>query len=172
MKPVANFEEAEFEALYLRLAPKLVAFAYKWSANQELAEDLVQEAFATVWNKRYEVELNPSIESFLYTILRNSLITDYQRKLKERDVTSNLKIVNDNAADEHLTAETFQKIEQYIEELPPRCKEVFLMSKRDGLTYQEIATELSLSIKSVEKHISKALKILRKRLGQAYFFFF
>ncbi len=172
MKILSNFKEEEFIELYNRTVPKLLAFAYKWSDDSLLAEDLVQEVFAKLWQKRHEISLDDSIDALLYTMLRNRLINAYQRQLQERVATTNFITPDAEPLDQESTDETILKIEQYIEELPPRCKEVFLMSKRDGLTYQEIASELSLSIKSVEKHISKALKILRKRFGQAYFYFF
>lgn len=165
MRLVPNFTEEEFTALYNQLVPKLLAFAQKWSGDQTLAEDMVQEAFVKLWKKRFEIDLNETTEHLLYTMVRNELINSYQKKLKERKVSSNLKIVQNDPTNEELQLEKLQNLNRYIEELPPRCKEVFILSKREGLTYQEIAAELSLSVKSVEKHISKALRILRKRLG-------
>lgn len=167
-----SLTEATFKSIYDRLAPKLVAFAKSWSGDKVFAEDIVQEAFFQVWQKREKIIEVDKIEPLLYTIVRNNLINHYQKKLKEQNY---LAAIPDISVDEEETSSNKQRlnlVKKHIEALPSKSKKIFLMSKKDGLTYQEIATELSISPKSVEKHISKALKFLRERLKQAYLFFF
>lgn len=166
-----NLTEASFKLIYDRLAPKLVAFANSWSGDRLFAEDLVQDAFVQIWQKRTTITDIEKIDSLLYTIVRNNLINRYQKKLKEQAYLKDLPVQATTPTDVQPNPTKINLVKEHIEALPPRSKEVFLMSRKDGLTYKEIASELSISTKSVEKHVSKALKLLREQLKRAYLFF-
>ena len=172
MNDKPNLTEATFKSIYDRLAPKLVAFARSWSGDKALAEDIVQDAFLQVWLRRDTIAKIEKIDTLIYTIVRNNLINRHKKKLKEQAYLAELSTSSNHAFD---SAEENQKIDlvkKHIEALPPKSKKVFLLSRKNGLTYQEIANELSISTKSVEKHISKAIKILKKRVNQFNLFFF
>ncbi len=164
--------EATFKSIYDRLAPKLVAFAKSWSGDKVFAEDVVQDAFLQVWQRKEKLQDAEKIDPLLYTIVRNNLINHYQKKLKQKAYLAELAHFSENGVDSQAESQRLNLVKKQIETLPPRSKEVFLMSRKDGLTYQEIANELSISTKSVEKHISKALKILKKGIKGMYLLFF
>ena len=172
MNDQSNLTETAFQSIYDRLAPKLVAFAKSWSGDKVFAEDIVQDAFLQVWLKRDSISEIDKIDTLLYTIVRNNLINSYQKKLKEQAYLAELPALTEKGQENHTKEQRLDLVKKHIEALPPKSKEVFLMSRKNGLTYQEIASELSISTKSVEKHISKALKILKKRVSQFYSFFF
>lgn len=171
MNKEPKLTEASFKLIYDRLAPKLVAFANSWSGDKVFAEDLVQDAFMQVWQKRETISDIDKIDSLLYTIVRNNLINRYQKKLKEQAYIAEQPITSEYGTESNPVKEKMDLVKKHIEALPPKSKVVFLLSRKEGLTYQEIASELSISTKSVEKHISKALKILKKRVNQLYLFF-
>ena len=143
-----------FKTLY---RPLCLYAAHYLSGDLDAAEDIVQDCFVKLWQHGAD-----SPKSFLYTAVRNASI-DYLRRLYP-EVTSfephDLDgIISDNEAVDRSEEEA--KIWEVIDELPTRCRDIFLMSKRDGMTYAEIADELGLSVKTVEHQISKALKKLR-----------
>ena len=83
MKMIAHFGEEAFAALYKQLAPRLLAFAYQWCGDRHLAEDVVQEAFAKLWQKRADIPMDDSIELLVY-VMRNRLINAYRQKIHEQ----------------------------------------------------------------------------------------
>lgn len=171
MPTSSSFDEEKFIELYQQMMPKLIHFGYRWSGDKALAEDAVQEAFSKLWSKRAQINQDGSVEHLLYTMVRNNLINVYQRKLQEQRIITDIPSQDPVQSTEE-TEELLRRVGDYIEELPPRCKEVFLLSKKEGLTYTEIASELSITTKGVEKHISKALKMIRSHLKRAYYHFF
>ena len=166
MNKESNLTEASFKLIYDRLAPKLVAFAKSWSGDKTFSEDLVQDAFLQVWQKRATISQIEKIDTLLYTIVRNNLINHYKKKLKEQAIIAELPTISNSASDPRPEHQIIDLVKRHLEALPPKSKEVFLMSRKQGLTYQEIANELSISTKTVEKHISKALRILKKRVNR------
>lgn len=171
MNDKSSLTEATFKSIYDRLAPRLVAFAESWSGDKVFAEDLVQDAFLQIWLKKNKISQAEKIDTLLFITVRNNLINRYRKRLKEQAYLAELPNISDNETEAQNDKLRLDLVKKHIETLPSRSKEVFLMSRKDGLTYQEIASELSISTKSVEKHISKALKILKKRVKQFYLFF-
>jgi len=159
----------------------LTAIAYNKTGDREVAEELVQEAFISLYKHRDSIEENTSIKAYLYVILRNK-ITDYYR----------LEVMQQRYADyiiKHTSAEPMsplvyvetRELEKILKEaiaaLPPKCQEVFRLSRESYLSDKEIAEQMDISLKTVEQHKSKALRILRGALGAlfevaviAYFF--
>ena len=147
-----------FRTLY---RPLCLYAAHYLSGDLDAAEDIVQDCFVKLWQHGAD---NP--KSFLYTAVRNASI-DYLRRLQP-EVTSfephDLDgIISDDEAVDRSKEEAH--IWEVIDELPTRCREIFLMSKHDGMTYAEIADEMGLSVKTVEHQISKALHRLRSNEG-------
>ena len=157
-----------FEILFRRYFDRLFAYAFKIVNDEDLAKDLVQEVFLKVWERRKLLK-GHKIESLLFTMLRNQCISHlrhvrvvenrqlqigkhlHMEELYRIDFVGNKPLVL-------IEKELQEEFDLLISKLPPKCKEVFQMSRVDGLSNSEIATKLDLHIKSVEKHISKALK--------------
>lgn len=168
---LAKGDELAFEKLYKLYFPRLHSFSFKIINDSGLAKDVVQNVFIKIWETRTSFSFeNP--EAFIYRMVRNASI-NYIRHLK---VVDNLKSrVKDQYLGEELyyidmvgnepyiliEKELEDKILEVMNSLPDKCLTVFRMSRIEGLKNREIADQLEISIKSVEKHISKAMQIYK-----------
>lgn len=157
----------KLDLIFRQFYRPLCLYALHYLRDVEEAEDVVQDCFV----RMIERGLPENPKSFLYASVRNACVDRLRRKnpFTSDIAPSDLQctITDEEAADRSLRE---AELWTAIESLPDRCREIFLMSKRDGMTYREIAIELSLSEKTVEHQISKALKILRgKREDLLYF---
>ncbi|MFA4851710.1 MAG: RNA polymerase sigma-70 factor [Bacteroidales bacterium] len=146
----------------------LTHFARKYVKDFETAKEIVQDAFSTLWEKRESIDLSKPVKSYLTTTIYNKSL-NYLRDNKKfnKDILSfeNLyPLVDHNHGDTLVATEIAQKINSAIEELPEKCREIFVMSRYDNLKYKEIADKLQISIKTVETQMSKALQHMRERL--------
>lgn len=168
-------DEKAFEQLYKLYFPRLYSFALKIIADSDLAKDTVQNVFIRLW-ETHETFRYEHPEAFLYRMVRNASL-NYVRHLK---VVDNLKSkIKDQLLGEELyyidlvgnepylliEKELQEKVSEVMNSLPEKCRIVFRMSRIEGLKNQEIADRLNVSIKAVEKHISKALSVYRERFG-------
>ena len=159
-------DESVFEALFREHYAPLCAFAGKFVGEPETAEELVQELFVQLWQKRGEVKLRGSLRSYLYASVRNSAL-NHIKHLKVRQSYQNwfqARTPESQESNPLDVAELESNIEDAIAALPDRCREVFLLSRREGLKYAEIAERMGISVKTVEVQMGKALKMLRKSL--------
>ncbi|MBD0725308.1 RNA polymerase sigma-70 factor [Flavobacterium sp. L1I52] len=148
---------------------KLCVYAYSFTHDHDLSEDIVQNVFMRIWNKRNNLKDDFSIINFLYRSVYNEFIDQYRNQkslypLEKKYIDAVITIVE--SEDEHSLERIIKIVKQEIQKLPPKCKEVFLLSKEEGLTNIEIAEYKNISIKSVEAHITKAFSILRDSLGE------
>jgi len=146
---------------------KLFAYAISLSGDYSLAKDIVQEVFLKTFEHRDKLNPNYSIDGFLYRSTYNQFINTYHKNkslLKVHD--DYVKYLNQIIEDDNNSDfdQRILKITKCIEKLPKKCKEIFLLSKRDGLTNQEISEILKISIKTVESQITIAFKQLRKQI--------
>lgn len=153
----------EFEKEYNRLLLPLGMYALRIVMDVSEAEDIVQNVFVNVWNhiqQGYEPE---NLKSYLYRAVRNASLKFLfkEEKNTEEDI-ENAEDVTEEAVD---TSERDARLWQAVNALPPKCREVFLMSKRDNYSYKEIAEALGISVKTVENHLTKAMKSLREAYG-------
>ncbi len=158
----------EFEIQFRRLYLPLGMYALRIVDNADDAEDLVEDAFIKAWEaieKGAEIE---NFKAFIYRSVRNVCIS-FLRKKRETVGEEYIPEVDDEIID---TSVRDAKIWKAIDELPTKCREIFLMSKRDGLTNEEIAEELGLSIKTVKNQMTKAFARLREALSTGHKPFF
>lgn len=147
---------------------KLCIYAYSLINDQKAAEDIVQNVFIRTWKKRDQLKSDFEIKSFLYKSVYNEFIDEYRKQkmvvpLEKKYIDAITTIVENE--DEYGLEQRIKLVKREIQKLPPKCKEIFMLSKQDGLTNLEIAEYKQVSIKSVEAHISKAFNILRKSIG-------
>ncbi len=157
----------DFEILFRRMYTPLCRKVFRILKNQEATEDLVQDVFVRLWEKREEITIQIAIEPYLYRAVANAAF-NYLKKDRgwdEFDAETHDVPEQTNSLSRLETLEASQRIQSVIDSLPPACKTVFLLSREDGLSYKEIADTLSISIKTVENQMSKALKILREKLA-------
>lgn len=151
----------------------LCLYALHYLGNADSAEDVVQESFAALWEKLQEGVAISNRKAYLYMMVRNRCLDQLRRKgiptesLKPYDTYG---IIEDDDAQER--SQTEARLWTAIDSLPEKCRQIFLMSKRDGLKYMEIADELGISENTVRNQISKALKILKDGVVKIYSFFF
>lgn len=157
----------QLKALFYRFQPMLVAYANRYLRSEEDAREAVQDVFLGVWNNRGHLQMDESLRSYLFTATRNKAL-NYLEKRKLEAVPLDAAFQqesHDPGVEEQLQAEeTKAIIFDEVNRLPERCREVFLLSRNEGLSYREIAERLALSEKTVENQISIALKRLRARV--------
>lgn len=144
----------------------LCRVAYRYVADQDACEDIVQECFIKYWECRKEVKTdNPA--AYLSVSVRNSCIS-YLRKqpeflsIDDEKAALQLADVDADAEEQENKPTVSEVVEQALSELPERCRLVFTMSRMEKKTYQEIANELQLSLKTVENQMGKAIKVMRE----------
>ena len=161
---MAAITTQEFEHHFKSLYKPLCLFALRYTDQVDDAEDIVQQAFADVWDKNRAGNVIGNLKAYLYQAVRNRSLS-FTSQPVNAEATEQLPDVEDTSEEEDILRDA-------IDRLPPERKKIFLLSKRDGLKYQEIAEELNLSVKTVENQMSKALKALRETAIRVYMFFF
>lgn len=157
-----------FDTIFRQYYRPLCLYALHYLRDMDMAEDVVQDCFVRMVERGMPENPKP----FLYASVRNACVDRLRRQnpFASIDPSDLQNTITDDEAAERSTREA--ELWTAIESLPDRCREIFLMSKRDGMTYREIALELSLSEKTVEHQISKALHILRGKRDDLLYFLF
>lgn len=161
-------DEASFENAFKSYYQSLYKVVYLIVKKENAAEDIVQELFVKLWQKRDSLFLNGPLSAYLRRAATNAAF-DYLDKYKREVAYDSTEQFENSLSDEHTENVIAQKdLEKQIEEavlkLPPACRNVFLLSRNEELSYKEIADTLQISIKTVENQMGKALKILRDEL--------
>ncbi len=158
----------EFESLFRKLYLPLGMYALRIVDDADVAEDMVQDAFTKAWTFIDEGGKILNFSSFMYRSVHNVCLS-YLRGKEEMLGEDSIPEVDEDDIDTSLRD---AKIWKAIDNLPAKCREIFLMSKRDGLTNQEIAEELGISIKTVKNQMTKAFSRLREALSDGHKPFF
>lgn len=163
---IRNGDETAFNALFDQHYTALCFFASKYLNDMDLSRSLVQELFVNLWEKREKLNIKQSVKSYLYTAVKNRAI-DFLRSVKEKEPLSE-NIDNWQQTPFHdliEESELNERINKSINTLPSKCREVFVLCRFEEMKYLEIAKELGISIKTVEMHMSHALKKIRSDLS-------
>lgn len=147
---------------------KLCLYANSLMNDIPLSEDIVQNVFIKVWEGRNNLKTDFSIKSYLYKSVYNACISQYKKNqsvtaLEKKYIEGLDHIIEDK--DEDALEKLIGLVKEAIQELPPKCKEVFLLSKKEGLTNMEISEYLSLSKNTIERHINMAFSRIRESVG-------
>jgi RNA polymerase sigma-70 factor (ECF subfamily) len=156
----------EYHAVFREWFRPLRNYLYYRCGDAAMAEDLAQDAFVKLWENRARIEKR-TVKAYLYTIGHNLMVNQIKRNQLKFRLRSSPPPDRDFDTPEKLaeTQEYHHFLEQVISSLPEGGREVFLMSRLEDLTYQEIADRLGLSVKAIEKRMTRVLKILREKLG-------
>lgn len=161
--------EKAFTEIYERYHSLLYIYAHKKLNNKQESEDIIQEVLTTVWKKRFDFSLQNSLPSYLFTSVRNKALDLFShKKVEAKHLASLQNFIEDSGIyADFLVRENDLKIliEKEIQELPPRMREVFKLSRSNNLTNREIANIMDISEQTVSTQIKKALRVLRMRLG-------
>jgi RNA polymerase sigma-70 factor (ECF subfamily) len=132
------------------------------------AEDVVQKMFCKLWEQRTQLNIKTSVKSYLYRAVHNSCLNKIKQAKARFEHNQRYAYSMPEAAGSNSVeySELQLQIGKVLEELPPKCREVFEMSRMQHLSYAEIAGKLNISTNTVENHIAKALKLLRNSLKE------
>lgn len=158
----------EFEISFRKLYMPLGMYAMRIVGDADDAEDLVENTFIKAWQDIQDGKELDNFKSYMYLLVRNECI-DFLRKKKTMADVSEIPDVEEETID---TSERDARIWKAMDELPEKCREIFLMSKRDGLSNEEIAEELDISVKTVKNQMTKAYSRLRESLSSGHKPFF
>ena len=159
-------DPVQFEMAYKQYFSMLIGFAFQYVEDGDVAEDVVQEVFSNIWNQSDKLEIQTNLKSYLFGAVRNACLNHLRH---QKVVETHAK---ETAHGEHQNQEEFlemdelrEKIDQALEQLPDKRREIFELSRFEGKKYHEIAEELDISVKTVETQMSRALKVMREVLG-------
>ena len=166
-----NGEEAAFIYLVDRYNRRLFGYAMTLTSNHAQAEDILQNVFLRTWEQRKKLYIKSSLQNYLFKSVYNEFINQYKKSrstmiLEQRYFEGLERAVT--LQEDSPVEKVIARITKEIQNLPPKCKEVFLLSRKEGLTNLEISEHLNISIKTVEAQLTKAFGVLRKKLRTTY----
>ncbi len=157
-----------FDKIFKKYCDKLFYFAEGILKSKSDAEEIIQQVFIKVWEKRSDINESLSFKSYLFTITHNTIISFFRKRASEQDYLNNLKanFQFNQATTDHLLEfnELNELVDAAISKLPPKRKLVYELSRKKGLSNQEIAKQLNVSKNTVENQLTQALKFLREQL--------
>lgn len=169
IKGIRAGRESSYARLFDMYYRPLSVFAVKYVNDLDIAKEIVQDFFVHLYENRESLVISTSLQSYLYQSVRNrslNHIKHQQVQKKHLDHLSHSQDTTEELEEIIRVNELEHRIFQIISELPPRCREIFQMSRVNGKPNKEIAKQLGISIRTVETQISNALKALRKKLGE------
>jgi RNA polymerase sigma-70 factor (ECF subfamily) len=159
-------DEKAFRELYIRYRDKLWHFSYAFLKSEDDASDIVQEIFMRIWELRSFIDPERSLSSFIYTMARNRILNffrDMDVEIQVKQSLSKKSPIETETAESSLIFSEYQQIlADAIEQLPPKRKRIFNMSRVDQLSHKEIAVQLNISVNTVQEHISESLHFIKK----------
>lgn len=166
---IQSGDEQAFERMFKGHYQSLCSFANSFLGDIDEAEEIVQQVFYSLWTKRNSIEVNSTLKSYLYKAVHNSSLNKIKqgkvRQLYADSYKANADVTTHSTTDIVQGKELEAIINDAIAELPEQCGIVFKMSRFGNLKYAEIANELGISVKTVENHMGKALKLMREKLS-------
>lgn len=167
MRALSEGDSKAFETLFLLYQPKLIYFFTGFVNDEEVARDMAQDVFFNLWTGRRKLVEVRSFQSFLYRMARNALYNYYDHTLvlEKYDAAQLLSPLVVSDTEEQFFAKELQDIiDLKVEQMPPQRRQIFRMSRVEGLNNEEIALRLHISKRTVENHLTTALSDLRKML--------
>ena len=159
-------DRAAFEQIFREHFDGLAGFAYRLTRSRAIAEELIQDLFLEIWMRHERLIITETLRTYLFRAARNRAFNHLRRqklerlwRLEQREIPE-----AESGEDEHSADELTAAIRAAIATLPNRCREIFLLSREQHMTYAEIAKVLGISVKTVETQMGRALKALRSRL--------
>lgn len=173
VEQIRNGNEKAFENMFRAYYPRLCRFAAEYTDSASPARDLVQDVFLKIWARRAEWQVRRSLKAYLYRAVRNRALNHTRRQGTKHEVEDDLKYTTETsqrrtAADDVHANRLSEEIDNAISELPERRRMAFLLHRRHGFTYKEIAHIMEITPKTVENQIGRALKTLRETLSPLF----
>ena len=162
-------EKSALQELFHRYYDSLVRFATPILKDQDLARDLVQDLFYDIWVKKEKIQISSSLKAYLYMACRNTALNRLKREARmqwtdDEGELENLHGSTDGTFDRMREKDLQSRLSHALDQLPPKCRQVFELSRFDHMTNKEVADTLEISVKTVENQMTKALQVLRTHL--------
>lgn len=163
-----NGDEKAFVAVYRTFHTALYAYAMSFLKSKEMAEEIVQDVFLTIWLCREDIDLSKSFRSYLFTIARNRVFNALKKTASDQNLRQQLYSVQRPYVSDtdRLLLESEMTIihQKAMQKLPPKRRRIFIMSLMEGKSYHEISEELGISLQTVKNQMSHALKTITSYL--------
>jgi RNA polymerase sigma-70 factor, ECF subfamily len=172
VKLLRKGDMAAFDAVYNKYCHKLHEFVLMYLKQEEDAEEIVQEVFIKIWESRGNIDVYASFESFLFTVAYNATMSLLRKRVSEtksREYLKSLQQIDsaEQVIDEIQFKELNHKVQSLLKQLTPRQKEIYLLSRDEGLTHKEIAQKLNISESTVNNHLVTTLKYLKSHIDSS-----
>lgn len=165
---IRSGDQNAFETLFHTYYSKLCVFSNSYVKSLDVARDVVQDIFIKIWDNREDFHVTQSLKAYLYQAVRNQSLNYIQKNKQKQRLRAQLKKqheIRSEARVSDLNAEELsEKIWRYVEELPERRRTIFVLYRKHGLSYKEIADVMGITRKTVENQMGSSLKFLRERL--------
>lgn len=162
--PISRGDEKAFRQLYDLFSPKIYSLSVLYLKSAIAAQDMVQEVFIKLWIKREELVSIQNLEAWIMVVTRNMVLNELKKKVPEPMEILPVAIHNAHPEYKLIQKETANIISRAVNNLSPRQKEVYLLSRTEKLTRQEISMKLGLSPETIKEHMHQALKNIRQQL--------
>jgi RNA polymerase sigma-70 factor, ECF subfamily len=165
---IRSGDQAAFEKLFHQYYARLCVFSNSFVKSLDISRDVVQEVFIKIWDNRENFYVNQSLKAYLYQAVRNQSLNYLQQKKQKEKLAERVKTRQQNTSEdtelELNTEELTQKVWKLVETLPERRRTIFILYRKHGLSYSEIADVMCIARKTVENQMGKSLQYLRENL--------
>lgn len=163
-------DKKQFKDMFIEFYQPLCNYAFSFTKDIDKSEDIVQDVFVKLWNSKFTADRNKNLTAYLFLLVRNQSLDVLKRESLGARVTRHYYHFKDN--EEYLSGDEknmdhyimLEKLDRSIKSLPPKCSQVFTMNKIEGLSHNEIAEALDISVKTVEAHMTRAYKIIKSQM--------
>ena len=169
VKLLKNGDMSAFDIIYKKYSRRLYGFVFRYIKQEADTEEIVQEVFMKIWQSRDKINIYSSFESFLFTIAHNATVNLLKKRATEQKYVEHVKSLQHideiyELTDEIHYKELKQKFQGLFNELSPRQKEIFQLSREEGLSHKEIAEKLGISVHTVKNHLVTTLSFFKRNL--------
>lgn len=160
--------ESAYKKIYSLYYNDLCSYVFNFTNDKDLSEDIVQNVIFAIWKNKHKLNIHNSLKAYLYKSCYNEFIDTYKRQKKQIDYVTSVKITTLNTFFDEDTNNFSEKrvlqVQKAIEKLPKKCKEVFTLTKIEGLKYREVADRMKISVKTVEAHMGLAIRKIKEQV--------
>jgi len=168
VKDLRKGDKQALDEIYKFFYPKLYVFAKSFLKVEDDINDILQDVFVKLWLSREKIGKVETFNSYLFTIAKNAIVSYFREKSKDQKFEARVKKILVSAENEYNDELEYkdlkQNLESIIDQLPDKRKQIFKLSREEGLSNKEIAEKLDISVKTVEDHMRHALRFIRKHL--------
>lgn len=170
LQNLANDDKKALEDLFNYYYPRLYQFSKSFLKLEDGIDDILQEVFVKIWKNRANIRSSETFSPFIFTMTKNLLLNELRSRLSNQKTKE--KILKLSVPDEYYSfdkleyGELKETVDQIVNNLPIKQREVFLLSRYEGLSHKEIAEKLNISTKTVEYHIGQSINLIKNKLEQ------